>query len=332
MKKILTLVSIFLLAIMLSAGCDRSPSSLEQPGGTADSSKPESKNAVKNPVVDLSVTRDFGCKVIFAQEVKYQEGATILDILQAHLRVETAYGGSFVNAINDLKSSSGAGDGTRLDWFYYINGIACEVGVLDYDSRNAASIWWDYHPWQTGPANSAVIGSFPEPFRHGYRGKLKPMVLMSSPDDDQGRRALRETMETYRVSRIITDKLEEERLKNREGPTVVLGKWDALKKLKYLEDFNQAYQRNGSAIHFTDQGLDLLNYNGEVVKKLKGSAGVIIATGEGLGDDCPLWLISGTDDKGWQNALQILLEHPDKIKHLYGAAVVGEEVIPLPVQ
>lgn len=331
MKKIWSLVSILLLAVMLAAGCVGSSQSPEGSGAT-DSGKPESKNAVKNPVVELSVTRDFGSKTIFEQEVKYQEGATILDILQNHLRVETAYGGSFVNAINELQSSSGAGDGTRLDWFYYINGIACEVGVLDYDPRNAASIWWDYHPWQTGPANSAVIGCFPEPFQHGYRGKLKPTILMSGLGADQARKDLQETLETYRVSQIITAKLDEERLKNREGPTIVLGKWGDLTKLKYLEEFNQAYQRNGSAIHFTTQGLDLLDYNGQVAKKLEGSAGVIIATGEGLGDDCPLWLVSGTDDKGWQNALQLLIEHPAKIKHLYGAAVVGEEIIPLPVQ
>lgn len=331
MKKILTLVSIILLAMMLSAGCGGFSSSHEGSGG-ANSDKPESKNAAPNPAVDLLVTRDFGSKAIFEQEVKYKEGATILDILQAHLRVETAYGGSFINAINGLQSSSGAGGQKRLDWFYFVNGIACEVGVLDYDPQNAASIWWDYHSWQTGPANSAVIGSFPEPFRHGYRGKLKPTILMSSPDDVKGRQALQKTMETHRVSQIITAKLDEERIKNREGPTIVLGKWDDLKKIKYLEDFNRAYQRNGSAIHFTEQGLDLLDYNGQVVKKLKGSTGVIIATGEGLGDDSPLWLVSGTDDKATEKALYILVEHPEKIKHLYGAAIVGEEIIPLPVQ
>lgn len=155
---------------------------------------------------------------------------------------------------------------------------------------------------------------------------------MSTPDTGKGRQTLQETLETHRVPKIIVAELGEERLNYREGPTIIVGKWDGLKKLKYLEDFNQAYQRNGSGIHFTKSSLDLLDYNGQIAKSFKGSAGVIIAAGEGLGDDSPLWLVSGTDNKAVGNALQVLVEHPARIKHLYGAAVIGEEVIPLPVQ
>ncbi|MDD2620162.1 MAG: DUF4430 domain-containing protein [Syntrophomonadaceae bacterium] len=319
MKKTLICFSIVLLAILLMTGCS----------GSLQSGNEDPKSSVDRSALHLMVTRDFGEQIIFGQRVEYEENASLLDILQAHAQVETAYGGSFINGINGLKSSSKS-SGNRQDWFFYVNGIACDVGVLDYDPQNAGSVWWDYHPWQMGPANSAVIGSSPEPFLHGYRGTVKPTLIMSSPADVKASKLMKETLETLGVSQIAISNLVEEKVKNREGPTIVLGEWNDLKKLRYLNDFNKAYNRNGSGIHFIDQGLELLDYNGDVVKKLNGSTGVIIASGEGLGDDSPMWLISGTDEDAWQNALNLLIKYPEKIEHLYGAAVIGEEIIPLP--
>ncbi|MDD3269783.1 MAG: DUF4430 domain-containing protein, partial [Syntrophomonadaceae bacterium] len=144
-KKILSSVSIILLLMFLAAGCGGYSLLRNHPDSSPNASKEEQASQVKKQAVDLLVTRDFGAQTIFAQRVPYKEDATILDVMQAHLQVETAYGGSFINVINGLASNSGEGGKDRQDWFYYVNGIACDVGVLDYNLKDAGSVWWDYH-------------------------------------------------------------------------------------------------------------------------------------------------------------------------------------------
>ena len=291
---------------------------------------PESNPDPANQLV-LQISRDFGRTVLFAQTVYYHGNASLLDLMKAHLQVETGYGGSFINSINGLSSSSGGFGGARQDWFVYINGICSDVGVQDYDPRNAQVIWWDYHRWKSGPSISALIGSYPEPFLHGYRGNIKPSLIMVAGGDLSIAGALQQSLKSQDVAQINITNIDENSLVNRSGPTIVVGEWGQLQSLNYLDKFNQAYKRNGTGIHFTDQGLELLDWNGQVQRSVAESVGVVVASGAGLGDDSPLWLVAGTDPIGLQYALD-LFKDTGKIKGLYGAAITSGELIPLPLQ
>lgn len=282
--------------------------------------------------VDLLITRDFGTRTLFAKTVGYKENATILDVLKSNLQIETKYGGSFINSINGLVGSTRGANGKRQDWFNYINGICCDVGVLDYNLETAAAIWWDYHPWMMGPSIATVIGSYPEPFLHGYEGKVKPTIIMSSEDDLDLSKSLQAALKSQGVSQVKVINFNEGNLETRPGPTIVIGKWDKLKQIDYLEKLNQAYSKTGTCVYFSDKGLELLDYSGKAAKKIDGSAGVIVATGQGLGDDSPLWLVAGTDEAGLHSAINVLTKNPDKIKHMYNAAILADKVMALPLQ
>ncbi|MCF8011514.1 MAG: hypothetical protein K9L56_09535, partial [Clostridiales bacterium] len=120
-------------------------------------------------------------------------------------------------------------------------------------------------------------------------------------------------------------------LKNCEGPVIAVGEWSKLNQVKYLPNLNKAYRKSGTAVHFTGEGLELLNSQFKAARKISGTAGVIIASGKGSGDESPLWIVSGTDREGLQQAVDVLVNTPDKISGLYSAAIKNGEVIRLPL-
>ncbi|KUG03495.1 hypothetical protein ASZ90_019131 [hydrocarbon metagenome] len=301
-------------------------------GAKFDSSNEVQPVAANNQVeqVRLLVTRNFGSQIILQETVGIEKDWTIMELLNAKMKVETRYGGGFIDNINGLKSSSSGLSGEMQDWFYYVNGICPDVGGLDYIIDPGEVIWWDYHVWKAGFANAAVVGCYPEPFLHGYKGKIRSTTIMCPTDDLAAGHELEKALKAKGVANIKVMQIDEGLLANRQGPTIVLGEWEKLQHSPFIQDFNQAYKRNGTGIHFNDMKLELLDIKGQVKRNIEGSGGVIAAAGSGLGDPCPLWLLSGTDLKGFQLALDTLINNPGKITGRYNAAITAGEVISVP--
>ncbi len=285
------------------------------------------------PTVTLMITTDFGKQVLFKKEVAVGNSATVIDVLKANLEITTKWDGSYVNSILGLESHNGGISGNKLDWFYYINGICCDSGAADYNLSPGEVIWWDYHKWQSaGFANSAVIGCYPEPFIHGFRGKAGTTTVMSSADNTQLAKVVEQALKSKGVYSVTIMELDNNWLGKALQPNIVIGTWNELKSLDYLDNFNKAYRKTGTSVHFTDEGLELLNYKGDVVQKVDQGAGIIVASGSGLGDNSPLWLVAGTDQAGLQNAVDLLVKNPQQILGLYNTAIISGEIISLPLQ
>jgi hypothetical protein len=100
-----------------------------------------------------------------------------MQALDRSAKIDTRYGGRFVEAINSLSGSVSR----RHDWFYFVNGIEGTRGAVDYRLRNGDVEWWDYRDWgRVGQSVPVVVGAFPEPFVHGYGGKVRPAVVVGS--------------------------------------------------------------------------------------------------------------------------------------------------------
>lgn len=316
---------------------DQSPSSLSDQKETVEQDavinegSSDSKKG-KGGQVELLITRDFGQQVILHELVTLDSGWTIMDLLQAKCDVKTRYGGGFIDSINQLKSSTGGLKGEMQDWFYYVNGICPDVGGLDYSLGAGEMVWWDYHPWQAGSSNSAVIGSYPEPFLSGYQGVVRPTTIVCPAEIMESGQRLAESLKTQGVSEVKVVELKEAFLNKRNGPTLVLGEWESLEGIEYLKELNQSYQRNGMSFHFQDQQIQLLNFQGKVVESLEGSAGVIGATASVLGDPCPLWLVSGSDRSGFEQALELMIKDPGDLTGKYNLAISGEKIKALPLK
>ena len=119
----------------------------------------------------LWVTRDRGAEVIVNATVP--AGLTVVQALRREADVDTSYGGRFVESIEGV-----AGNGTSEDWFYFVNGVEADRGAAEYRLRPGDVAWWDYRSWSGRTMREpVVVGAFPEPFIHGYGGKIRPAAV-----------------------------------------------------------------------------------------------------------------------------------------------------------
>jgi hypothetical protein len=123
----------------------------------------------------LWVTRDEGKTVLLVRHVP--AGETAMQALDRATKIDTRYGGRFVESIDGLSGSVS----TRHDWFYFVNGIEATRGAVDYRLHDGDVEWWDYRDWgRVGQSVAVAVGAFPEPFLHGYAGKVRPAVVVGS--------------------------------------------------------------------------------------------------------------------------------------------------------
>jgi hypothetical protein len=116
------------------------------------------------------ITRDRGATVLRTATVP--AGVTAMQALDRVADVETRYGGRFVQAIDGVEGSVSG----RRDWFYFVNGLEADRGAAEYRLHPGDVEWWDYRSWR-GAEVRAVVGAFPEPFLHGYAGRVRPAAV-----------------------------------------------------------------------------------------------------------------------------------------------------------
>ena len=127
----------------------------------------------------LWITRDRGAVVVEAAHVPAGESAA--QALERVAKAQTRYGGRYVHAVD------GVAEHGQRSWFYYVNGYLADRSAADYRLRPGDVEWWDYRSWRDPAQDPVVVGAFPEPFLHGYDGKRRPAVVVSS-DRVAGRR------------------------------------------------------------------------------------------------------------------------------------------------
>jgi hypothetical protein len=121
----------------------------------------------------LWITRDEGRQIILVTTVP--AGLTAMQALDRKTKIETRYGGRFVQSIDGLSGSLGA----QRDWFYYVNGYEGDRSAAEYRLHDGDVEWWDYRSWRGGREHiPVVVGAFPEPFVHGWNGKTRPTIVL----------------------------------------------------------------------------------------------------------------------------------------------------------
>ncbi len=124
----------------------------------------------------LWVTRDRGADVVLTATVP--AGLTVLQALDREADVETRYGGRFVQAIEGIEGSLAR----RQDWFYFVNGIEPDLGATEVELRPGDVAWWDFRGWEEEMEAPVVVGAFPEPFAHGWDGRVRPLEVVAPPE------------------------------------------------------------------------------------------------------------------------------------------------------
>jgi hypothetical protein len=273
--------------------------------------------------VTLTVTRQFGSAGVGYINARTTPGSeTVMRMLERHFRVATRYGGGFVESINGLSGTS-----SRLDWFYYVNGVEAPMGAAGTAVHHGDHVWWDLHDWSVTNSIPAVVGSFPEPFVHGTGGRRLPVELECAGDVGAACHVVSRELGRLGVpfaSQLLgagsgTDSL-----------VLEVGTWHDLAPEVVAELIDKGPAASGVYARFTRGGssLALLDPHGGVVRTLTGSAGLVAATAQGSAP--PTWIVSGTDTAGVNAAAAALT--PASLHDHFALALQDSKHLALPLR
>ena len=272
----------------------------------------------------VRVTADFGARLYGSAAERRVPGAeTVMSLLERHFKVTTRYGGGFVESID---GHSGSAD--HRDWFYFVNGIQAAQGAAATDVHRGDHVWWDLHDWTATDTVPAVVGSFPEPFTNGVGGKEFPTLLNCGAGVQSACNQVGETLHRYGV------KAADQVLGTGSGAdslAVVVGTWKQVKGVIAAQLIAAGPRVGGVYARFVGPGgqaLELDDPHGQAVRTLRGSAGLIAATGQpSLGQ--PTWFVTGTNPAAVTAAAKAFTAA--KLDGHFAVAVQGSKVIPVPV-
>jgi hypothetical protein len=275
----------------------------------------------------LTVTRDFGAHpLVRASEREIPSGETAIRLLERRAKVETRYGGRFVNAIEGLRSETGGG--RRKDWFYFVNGIEADVGAAEKRLHTGDRIWWDYRDWSAAMRVPAVVGSFPEPFRNGSDGKRFPVRIDCAPGAAKTCRDVAERLDRAGVG---ASTAAIGAAAGKEVLRLVVGPWEEVRRDSAVRQIEDGPKESGV---FARLGpgpggleLELLDSAGQGARALAAGAGLVAATR--FAEQQPTWVVTGVDALGLDRAARLLSE--PVLRDHFAVATDGRRVLALPL-
>ena len=251
--------------------------------------------------VSLTVTDGFGKKVLVLEDDTKTQGAdTVMRLLQRNAKVTTRFGGGFVQSVNGVAGQSGS---SPVDWFYFVNGTEGSKGSASVRVREGDSVWWDRHDWGAAMDVPAVVGSYPEPFLHGFGGKRLPVRIECSPPDTPGCKQVSDLLGKAGVVAArggLAGSFTQETLR------ILVGLWPAIRDDPAAKQIERGPQTSGVFARMSADGrsLALLDGQGHVARTLGPGAGLVAATS--LDHARPLWVVTGTDARGLADAAESL--------------------------
>lgn len=273
---------------------------------------------------ELRVTRDFGHELLAsAQRDEVNGSDTVMRFLQDEREVETAYGGGFVQAIDGLE---GQGSGGRQDWFYFVNGIEASVGSADRALFPGDVVQWDHRNWEAAMRVPAIVGAWPEPFLHGSEGERYPTRVECEDEDALACQEVKDRLTDAGVP--VTGAS----LGSTAGPEVlrvVVATWPVAREVQSLQFIERGPDASGVFARLEAEGseLVLLDQAGDEAATLGPGSGLVAATR--LGEQQPVWAVTGVDDAGVQAAADAL--DPDTLRDAFAVAIGPEGPVRLPV-
>jgi len=268
--------------------------------------------------VELTISRDYGATVLEQRTESIDESDTVLRVLDRSADLETRYGGGFVRSIDGLAGSQNGG--RRTDWFFYVNGIESPVGSAEYDLSDGDRVWWDHHDWTSAMRVPAVVGSWPEPFVHGFEGERWAADLRC--------RAAASVCD--RVSAQISDAGAGPSDRSDGAITVLVGVWERIRSNPDAGLLDEPPSESGVFASFAGARrplLTLLNERGEPAGSLGRGAGLVAALRPA--DGPPTWVVTGTDRVGLTAAAGML---GDDLSNHFAVATDGGGPLRVPLR
>ncbi|HEU4974235.1 MAG TPA: DUF4430 domain-containing protein [Baekduia sp.] len=294
-------------AVVALAGCGLGAGSA--PGGT-----------------QLLVSQDFGTRpLVDTDQPKTGGSDTVMRLLQRNAKgVTTRYGGGFVQSIDGV---SGGHRGSRpVDWFFFVNGVLSDRGATAVRVHDGDRIWWDFHDWGVTDRTPAVVGQYPEPFLHGIDGRKLPTRVECVDTNDPACQDVQDRLVDLGLPAAkggVGNSFVEDTLR------IVVGPWRAVREDSTAHLIERGPARSGVYARPAADGrsIALLDARGRVTRRLGPGTGLIAATTAQNNPD-PVWVVTGTDERGVRAAAAALDE--GALHAHFAVAVVGGRPVGLP--
>jgi hypothetical protein len=270
----------------------------------------------------ITITQDFGARRVAEIHQAQVSGTEALISLLRQRFPDVQTSGNTVTSIDGVSAKPGT------SWFLFINGSASGIGTpkLRTIVRPGDRIWWDLHNDTATRNVPVVVGSFPEPFVHGLGGKRLPVTLECAPD-------VTAACDRVAVALAAVGVPAARQLLGTGSGTSTLGivvaTWKELKGEIAALLIAHGPSTGGVYARFAGSGgstLELLDANGQVVRRLGAGAGLVAATGNPK--TVPAWFVTGTDPAGVAAAASALT--PARLGYHLAVAVQGTQYLPVP--
>jgi hypothetical protein len=342
-RQVISLATITILAILLCGCAGSIPGAVEGEIASQDGNLSPSESLAPGEETEISsgpgpsariiVTRGFAKPAIVAETAAIGEDTTALDGLQMVASVETKYGGGFVNAINGLSSGYSGGHASEEDWFFYINGISLSTGAGGYTLRNGDCEHWDYHHWGFRQFIPAIIGDYPEPFRHGIGGLVYPTVVTYQDGWEEEARLIADSLEGLGVHNVTYQIFSDLAAGDKEASNLILV---GDSEFEPIRELNEIWNRLGFYCQFHDGALAVFDSAGKLAGEYGEGTGLIQATqsiwnpkGTGAGENV-VWMISGLDEAGVRTAVDTLTGNYNEFRYACAVVIAGGEIVRVP--
>jgi Domain of unknown function (DUF4430) len=305
MRRIAALIA----AALVLGGCGIGPGEEQQGGAT------------------IRVTRDFGHEELGATETKtLREDQTVMRLMQSKFDVETRFGGRFIQAIDGLKGTGASG---MRDWFFFVNGVESAVGAAEYELSPGDRVQWDYRDWGTAMRVPAIVGAFPEPFRHGFGGERRPVRVECDDADSDPCKDAKEALERVDVP---TSGSSLGAPGTEHVTRLVVARWPQARIVRGGFTLEEGPDRSGVFARFAKDGrsLDLLDGNGDVARTVHPGEGTALIVALRPRADELLWLVTSLDEQGLEAGVRAL--RADELRDAFAVAVTGRTVEKLPLE
>ena len=277
---------------------------------------------------ELAVTRDYGHRLLDDARVAHvHQSDTVMRFVEATHRVTTRYGGGFVQSIDGLAGDRAA----QRDWFFYVNGIESSLGAADFNLSGGDRVQWDYHPWRATMRIPAIVGAYPEPFVHGYRGRRLPARVEC---ERPGSAACRDVLRRLQSAGVTATAAGFGSTTGSQLARVLVGRWSAVRRLGVATPLSQGPASSGVFARFTGGAggrgqvrLELLATNGRVARVAPPGTGLVAA--RATEDQAATWLVTGVDDRGVQRAASALSQ--STLRFAFAVVATPTGIVRLPV-
>jgi hypothetical protein len=275
---------------------------------------------------ELRVTRDFGRKQLGeAKLASVSEGQTVMRFLRSNFDIETRFGGRFVQEIDGL---AGKGEGGRLDWFYWVNGIEAGVGAAEYELSPGDRVQWDRRNWRAAMRVPATVGAFPEPFVHGFEGKRRPVRVECDDPGESACAGVKAKLERLGVSASSSTVGAPGGL---DVVRVVVAPWRRARLVRAAAALEDGPSASGVFARFASDGrsLELLDEAGRPARRVNAADGTgVVAATRGPREEV-VWLVTGLDRRGVAAGSRALDERA--LRNAFAVATTAGRVEKLPL-